>query len=93
MFFVDRVANINWKGGHPRFRSCTFEYRVWSGAMMFFCLQAVAFSPCPLFSVCTSVGAGTVCGLYLWMILSFLEDTGNDVYIPSGMSSRGFLVS
>jgi len=19
------------KGGHPRFRSCTFEYRIWSG--------------------------------------------------------------
>ena len=50
-------------------------------------------SSCPLFSVCTSMGAGTICGLYFWRILSFLEDTGSDVHIPSGMSSSGLLVS
>ena len=81
------------EGWAPPLSSCTFVYRMRSGVMMFYCLRAVAFSPCPLFSVRTSMGAGTVCGLYLWRILSFLEDTGNDVYIPSGMSSSGLLAS
>ena len=95
----ERRNGLNNKGAqgsrraeYPLFHSCTFEYRMWSGAMMFFCLQAVAFSSCPFFSVCTSMGAGTICGLYFWRILSFLEDTSSDVHIPSGMSSSGLLV-
>ena len=93
MSFVVRGPISIEKAGTPVFRSCTFEYRMWSRAMMFYCLQAVTFSSCSLLSVCTSMGAGTICGLYFWRILSFLEDTGNDVHIPSGMSSSGLLVS
>ena len=92
MSFVVWGSTLVEKAGTPVFRSCTFEYRMWSGAMMFYCLQAVTFSSCPLFSVCTIVGAGTICGLYFWRILSFLEDTGSDVHIPSGMSSSGLPV-